>query len=336
MSEVKEAIGFPGYYEIPGFSKYAISPDGILINKLYNGRAVSGGPNPDGYHNFRINGDDGHTLTWGRHRLLAFVFLHPGIDITNLVVNHKNAIKGDDFLDNLEWMTYQENQEHAGMMGLTIKCQPVAIRDIDTGVIRKYPSIVECARALGVSKDTVNWRVKMGDSRVFPDRKQYRLTHQDVPWHIPLNTHRDFIANGTSKRILMKNVLTDEISQFEQATELAIFLKISPSTVTLWVNQENQPVLPGLIQIKWVTDLSPWRIVLDAYKELDQYAGTKCVRVLNHCSGEIKMFTSALECAKTMKLKTTALNYRLKSKGNTVFSDGCSYSYYSDYLLFRI
>lgn len=325
-----EAVGFPGYYEIPGYSRYAITPSGVVINKM-EGSFLQGSPNPDGYHNFRLVGDNGKTLTWGRHRLLGFVFKHPGFDVSELVINHENTIKGDDRLSNLEWATYQGNAEHAGAMGVTEKCLPISVRDANTGVVVKFPSIVECARQFGMTKDAINYRVQIGESRVFPERKQYRRGHHDTPWYIPESLENDLMSNGTSKRTLVRFVQTNQIVEFDQLGQLSAHLGVSPATITLWINQPNQPVLPGLIQIKWANDPFPWRAIGDPYLELEQYTKMRVVIAREQSSGRVEIFLSAAECAKAKGLNTTTLNYRLKSAGGKTYPDGFSYAYYSDY-----
>lgn len=325
----EESLGFPGYYEIPGYSKYVISKDGEILNKNKN-TLLLGSFNPAGYKNYRLTGDDGKVFTWGRHRLMGFVFKHPGICIKDLIINHKNAIKGDDFLDNLEWDTYQGNAEHAGSLGLTIKCQPISVRDVDTGVIIKYPSIAACARDMGVTKDTVNWRVKAGETKVFPDRKQYRGSHSDIPWYEPVKINPYNINNGRSKHIDVRNVMTGCIRHYEKISDLVNDLDTYPSIVSKWISSPNQPVLPGFIQIKLSSDNTPWRAVIDPYLELDSFTGHRSVVVTNDKTKESKIFTSASECASVMGIKQTALNYRLKSKGKTIFNDNYTYAYYSD------
>lgn len=314
-------------YEIPGYSRYAVTLDGQVWNremKIF----LEGSRNPDGYVNFRLTGDDGVVLTWGRHRLLGYVFMHPGIPIDNLVVNHKNGIKGYDKLYNLEWTTYQGNAEHAGATGLTEKCSPISVRDIDTGEIQKFPSIVECARCYGLTKDAVNYRVKIGERRIFPERKQYRLTHSDSPWYIPEDIDRELLSNGTSKRVLIRDVLKNEVKEYDKLSDLSVAINVPLSTLTLWLSAVNQPVLPGFIQLKMGIDPHPWRQVHDPYLELGQYIGKKPVQVIHDETEETKVYSFATECAKEMKLSTTALNYRLKSNGQTVFSDGYRYGYY--------
>ncbi len=51
------------------------------------------------------------------HRLLAFTFI-PAIPDKNCI-NHKNGIKTDNCLNNLEWVTNSENMIHAWKSGLT-------------------------------------------------------------------------------------------------------------------------------------------------------------------------------------------------------------------------
>jgi hypothetical protein len=323
-----EAVGFDGYFEIPGFSRYAISMSTDVINKV-TGTLVGGSTNPDGYNNVRLAGDDGHTLTWGRHRLMGYVFKHPGVCIKNLVVNHENGIKSDNSYSNLEWTTHQGNIEHAGANGLTTKCIRISVRDVDSGSVTHYPSIIKCARAHNLTKDCVNWRVYAGEKKVFPDRKQYRFYDPDKPWYIPSESELVVKTNHLSKQISLRYVLTNVVMVFQSYGELAKHLGISPATVTLWLKQPNQPVLPGYIQLKKDSDSSNWRQVRDPYRELDHYGSTVSVQVVNESTGMSRIFPSAKLCAGSMGILPTTLNERLKSGGSKVYSDGCRYSYYS-------
>ncbi|RKX24066.1 MAG: hypothetical protein DRP47_11960 [Candidatus Zixiibacteriota bacterium] len=51
------------------------------------------------------------------HRLLAKMFLQP-VDGKNCV-NHKNGVKTDNRIENLEWCTHSENNQHAQDTGLS-------------------------------------------------------------------------------------------------------------------------------------------------------------------------------------------------------------------------
>lgn len=330
---MKEHPRYKGFYVVSGYDQYALSPTGMLINTKRN-KIVSGSTNPAGYHNYRLTDKNGYTFTWGRHRLLCWVFKNPGKDIRNLTVNHINGIKGDDRLDNLEWATYRENQEHAGLLGLTTKCTPVSVRDVKTGRVAKYPSMVVCARRFGVSCDFINYRVKAGESRIFPEGKQYRGSHSDDPWP---DGSKYFYADKSRIKtpILLKDLMTGEIKEFKSMKLLSRFLKVSPSTITVWMHSPDQPVLPGKIQLKSLYDPAAWRTVLDPIIEMAKFSSTRPVMVIDDTTKEAAIFDSSVECCRAMSLNPTALHYRLQSNGSRVFSDNCRYGYYEGKLFFK-
>lgn len=324
MSELKPSKGYPGYYDIAGYSSYAINRTGAVINKR-SGEVLQGSVNPDGYCNYRITDDYHRTLTWGRHRLLGFVFKNPGMSIDGLIINHLNGMKGQDDLDNLEWTTYQGNAEHAGANGLTEKCLPVSVRDVITGEVTKYPSAIKCAMDLGLSKDAVLWRIRVGEIRVFPEGKQYRKSHSDEPWHIPT---RNDERHGRSRRVALRYVKTDRTFEFEKLSDVATFLDVKLPTLSTWINNPEQPVLPGFIQLQWVDEMEGWRYVADPQLELDSMTGNKSVIVIHEATGVRTIHNSATECAKVMGIGKSTLHARLQSDGKRVI-DGHRFCYYS-------
>jgi len=328
MSSTVDVNVVKDFRDIPGFSRYKVSSDGTVINKE-KGRILSGSKNPAGYHNFRLTGDDGHVLTWGRHRLLGYVFKTPTEPIEGLVINHENGVKGDDRLENLVWTTYRGNLEHAGENDLTEKCVPISVRDVLTGFVTRYPSIREYSRVSGLTKDAVVHRLKYGQTRVFPEMKQYRFAKDDTPWYVPSEADIANLTHGNIVKVEMRKIETGEILCFDKMIDLANHVGISPSMVTFWVNQPNQPVLPGLIQLKLKSDPTPWREVTNPELEIEKRSGRRAVRVIDAETGVSTTYGTAAECAKAIGLKPTALNYRLKSNGMTTFTDGKRYEYVS-------
>ncbi|ATA65436.1 putative endonuclease [Serratia phage vB_SmaM_ 2050HW] len=324
-----ESIQFPGFYEIPGFDRYVISKEGRVVNKL-TGTELNGSVNEAGYLHFRLTRAAQDALTIGRHRLMGIVFKDPGIPVDDLVINHLNGIKGDDFLDNLEWETYQGNAEHAGEMGLTSKCLPISVRDYETGEVRNYPSFIAYARESGMTKDAVSRRVAIGERRLFPELKQYRLASVTTPWYAIRNKEAALNENGTEKSVDVRELISGKVTTFPKASLVAIHFKVSPATVTLWLKQENQPVLPGMIQIKFSDDETPWREVIDPWKSLEEYTKNRVIVVTNVGTGEKVFYPSGKDCATKRNIKPTTLHMRLKSPKGKVFSDGCRYDYYSE------
>jgi hypothetical protein len=81
------------------------------------------------------------------HSLVADAFL----DGSGETVNHKDGVKSNNHLSNLEWTSYSENHNHAVDLGLNT--QAIAVRSPRTG--RVYPSMARAMREEHVSRRTV-------------------------------------------------------------------------------------------------------------------------------------------------------------------------------------
>ena len=107
---------------IPGYTGiYAVSSDGQIKSmtrlvpvrtgneKIVNGRILVHKTNADGYK-FVTLSKNGHTRTMYVHRAVALAFLaNPG---GLPEVNHKDGNKSNNAVDNLEWVTHQQNVQH--------------------------------------------------------------------------------------------------------------------------------------------------------------------------------------------------------------------------------
>ena len=69
-----------------------------------------------------ILSDNGRRKTVRRHRLVAEAFI-PNPE-NKPEVNHKDGVKYNNCVDNLEWATHRENTDHSWMNGLTPKPIP--------------------------------------------------------------------------------------------------------------------------------------------------------------------------------------------------------------------
>lgn len=105
--------------EIPGllsrYGKYYASADGRVKNE--KGLILLVRPHYKGYKMVRVV-CNGKERNFQVHRAVALAWL-PNPD-NKPQVNHKNGIKADNRLDNLEWCTNAENQRHAYDTGLKV------------------------------------------------------------------------------------------------------------------------------------------------------------------------------------------------------------------------
>lgn len=94
--------------EIPGFSGYYATRNGDILNQ-YGKRLTPYQSN--GYLSVKVIRSNGTRVTTGVHRLVAAAFL--GEIPPGMWVNHKNGIRDDNRIENLEIDTPQYNHLHA-------------------------------------------------------------------------------------------------------------------------------------------------------------------------------------------------------------------------------
>jgi hypothetical protein len=241
------------------------------------------------------------------------------------VVNHKDHIPGNDHKDNLEWCTQKENVEHWLVGGKDKTSVPVEVLDVDTGIVTQYESIGACSKALGINRYSIHGRLERGASCVWPEGKRYRTGNTDGAWPAVDDT-----TVGRSRLVLLRDLKTDTVVVFNKLTDVLPYVGYKLSTVWHWANDYRQPVIPGLYQIQFSDNAVPWREIEDVFEELEQGARCKVVVRFDANWEDPVWYESATICGVLNDLKSTAINYRLKSKGNNVFSDGKRYCYYSD------
>ena len=101
--------------------------------------------------------------TWYVHRVVAETFLggeHPGMD-----VNHKNGNKHDNRLENLEWVTRQENVIHARDVLNSFNHVPVRQYTKDGTFVKEWRSLREAADGIGRSLQSLS----IASSDLYPD-----------------------------------------------------------------------------------------------------------------------------------------------------------------------
>lgn len=104
----KEIKGYEGLYEVSTEGQIKSLAKEHRYGFKYD-RILRGRPDKEGY--LRVNlCKNGKVKDYRIHRLVGFAFIpNPNNKET---INHKNKIVNDNRVDNLEWMTMEENNNH--------------------------------------------------------------------------------------------------------------------------------------------------------------------------------------------------------------------------------
>lgn len=141
--------------KIPNYPDYEVSNLGNI--KSYKGKTpkllkISHYPNGYAFIKLRHNNKDKNFLI---HRLILSAF-KPREDEENLQVNHKNCIRDDNRLENLEWVTPKENRDYREQLYHTPKSQKILVQFLDDREDMIFHTMTECAEYFGITRKAIN------------------------------------------------------------------------------------------------------------------------------------------------------------------------------------
>lgn len=260
---------YPGYFYIPGFSKYVINRDGDLITVMSGKKRKWTSTRPaknsirGGYYAAPVVNDHGQAVSLSRHRAMALTFLgfkkHP----KQFVINHKNGMGGDDRVENLEFCTYGENTLHAYKLGLySNKTTSIDVKNWKTGFEKTFNSIEECALSIGVKSSTIWSKLNRPNSRRFSDGWRFKRTTDD--W-LELNDRED--QRSTDREVIGRNVQTGETVLFGSIAHASRMTGIHAGTLhTHCLTKVKTPFMNW--NFRFLDDFSHWPIYTDQQLEI--------------------------------------------------------------------
>lgn len=148
MEEIwKSVSGYEGLYEISSLGRVK----SLHFKKPHIvGTRRRGGPNNDDYWVVELTRNKSQNQ-YAIHRLIAIAFIYNPENKPQ--VNHKDGVKTNNAISNLEWNTVSENTKHAYDTGLFVNPKRKIVLDTYTGIF--YESLDAAAKAKGVGSNYI-------------------------------------------------------------------------------------------------------------------------------------------------------------------------------------
>jgi hypothetical protein len=158
-----------GFKEVPGYDgRYFINQKGEVWG-AWRGKVLRVYTDVAHFYPYIKARKDGKSLTTPVHRLMRLVWMPPppgpiGTSKGMWCVNHKDGNKTNNCIDNLEWMTCEENVKHAWRTGLSRvtvgeDCTIARLTSKEVTIVRQRliagESNISIARSMGICRHLI-------------------------------------------------------------------------------------------------------------------------------------------------------------------------------------
>lgn len=154
------------------------------------------------------------------HRLVAFAFIPVPPVRDALWVNHKDGIKNNYEVSNLEWIDPKGNNNHAIATGLRNDNIPLFAYNLLTGEKKSFVSYGECARFLGTVSGVVTGAVMHFRKNKSIKLKPWIITHQSDPVPRLQKNYLDNVAYSQNRFFKVTDKATQEVSYYFKAQDM--------------------------------------------------------------------------------------------------------------------
>ena len=155
--------------DIKGYSDYQISNKGRVWNAKRS-RYVIPTQKPTGYMQVNLYADNGRRKKEYVHRLVAMSFIPNPYKLPQ--VNHIDRVRDNNVVENLEWVTHQENVNKSSSP------KKIAVCDLEGNELYRFNSIQEACDTLNLTGSNISVCLKRK-----PKYKD-KSTHKNYTFHL--------------------------------------------------------------------------------------------------------------------------------------------------------
>lgn len=206
MNEEKEII----WKDIPGYEGlYKVSNTGKIFSVVTN-RELSVIQKKDGYTCISLCDKDHNKKQYRVHQLVAKAFIPNPNNLP--MINHKNEIKNDNRVENLEWVTAKQNSSYG--------TRPERISEKLKGVPKSKEAI---EKRLATMKEKLSKMTKEERQAMFG-----RTWSDEKRQNFAISHRKENLSKETLERMSYSNILN---RQYEYAKNLLIFKTLNDSGI---------------------------------------------------------------------------------------------------------
>jgi NUMOD1 domain len=210
--------------------------------------------------------------------------------------------------------------------------------NLKTKEFKVFNSVSECSEHTGLTKEAIFNRYS-SDTVIHDDGQCFRKSSDNFNWDDYKNIDPSDIHGSWKKKILIKDIPSGTIHEFESQRFASRFLNLSESHFYAMLNHfqkvfydENRKTY---FLIKKKNDTAEWKQIENPEKEFLKDTLKRKVLVKDIRTDEVFEFDTAVDCANKFNIGPTNLNWRLKSKGQILYKDGFMFKYKYEPLDFK-
>jgi hypothetical protein len=333
--------------DIPGYEGLYCASNMGRIQNMINLNYLNPTPKENKYSSVRLFDMNSKAKPFRVHRLIAITFLNNPDN--KPVVNHKNGNKNDNRLENLEWMTHQENSQHAYDTKL-IKFYKRGVYQIDKDtneIIEEFESAAEVERILDIAHQSISkvckgkYKTAGGYKWLYINPERQGQTEKDMktlPYEIWKNfgdTIYQVSSFGRIKNSLTGFILRSNLSEknreyihlgnitYSVHRLVALLFIPNPDNLPEVDHIDKNPTNNNILNLRWLTS-----------KDNSRHSNAKAVEQYDLNNVLVNTWNSITEAAEYLDCDSVGISRCCKQKQYTCYE--FKWKYKKDYELIRL